>query len=168
MRRSCVCYFVIMTEIFISEWTNPKGCHRLHIPGLWMQRHALRVHFRWYCRGRYLEFSTAGHVNSSGATVRPWSCKPETIKMLIAPPWPHGHMNNCRAYQSTRIYREVKLRAGIIRDNELILLPGEKLYEKVRHRIIVILNDLFLAYSFKQWYSSITYGISPMIKVHRV
>ena len=35
------------------------------------------------------------------------------------------------AYETTKLYRELKLRAAIIRDKQLILLPNEQVYSKV-------------------------------------
>lgn len=37
-----------------------------------------------------------------------------------------------RAYVSSKIYREIKLRAGIIDDNRLILLPQETIHENLK------------------------------------
>lgn len=37
-----------------------------------------------------------------------------------------------RAYVSSKIYREIKLRAGIIEDNRLILLPQEIIHETIQ------------------------------------
>jgi len=37
-----------------------------------------------------------------------------------------------RAYISSKIYREIKLRSGIIRENQLILLPQEKVHFSVQ------------------------------------
>jgi Bardet-Biedl syndrome 5 protein len=37
-----------------------------------------------------------------------------------------------RAYESSKLYRDLKLRGSIIRDNQLVLLPHEELYSKVR------------------------------------
>ncbi|KAF4730946.1 Bardet-Biedl syndrome 5 protein, variant 2, partial [Perkinsus olseni] len=36
-----------------------------------------------------------------------------------------------KAYDTSRFYRELKLRAAIVRDQELVLLPGEKMYDKI-------------------------------------
>ncbi|EER01847.1 Bardet-Biedl syndrome 5 protein, putative [Perkinsus marinus ATCC 50983] len=36
-----------------------------------------------------------------------------------------------KAYDTSRLYRELTLRASIVRDQELVLLPGEKMYEKI-------------------------------------
>jgi len=36
-----------------------------------------------------------------------------------------------RAYETTKMYRELKLRAAIIRDKNLILLPNEQVYSKI-------------------------------------
>ena len=38
----------------------------------------------------------------------------------------------CRAYETSRLYRDLKLRGAIIKDKELILLPNEQVYNKVR------------------------------------
>ena len=35
------------------------------------------------------------------------------------------------AYETTKMYRELKLRAAIIRDKNLILLPNEQVYSKI-------------------------------------
>ncbi|KAG5323689.1 BBS5 protein, partial [Pseudoatta argentina] len=37
-----------------------------------------------------------------------------------------------RAYVSSKIYREIKLRSGIIRENRLVLLPQEKVHSSVK------------------------------------
>ncbi len=37
-----------------------------------------------------------------------------------------------RAYETSRLYRDLKLRGAIIKDKELILLPNEQVYNKVR------------------------------------
>lgn len=36
-----------------------------------------------------------------------------------------------RAYQTSKLYRDLKLRGSIVKDNELILLPQEQIYSKV-------------------------------------
>ena len=36
-----------------------------------------------------------------------------------------------RAYETSKLYRDLKLRGSIIRDNELILLPQEQVYTKI-------------------------------------
>jgi len=36
-----------------------------------------------------------------------------------------------RAYETTKLYRDLKLRGSIIRDNQLALLPLEQVYNKV-------------------------------------
>merc|ERR1719272_114148 len=36
-----------------------------------------------------------------------------------------------RAYETTKMYRELKLRAAIIREKQLILLPEEQVYSKI-------------------------------------
>lgn len=36
-----------------------------------------------------------------------------------------------RAYETSKLYRDLKLRGSIIRDNELILLPNEQVYTKI-------------------------------------
>jgi len=38
----------------------------------------------------------------------------------------------CRAYETTKLYRDLKLRGAIIKDKQLILLPHEQVYSKVR------------------------------------
>jgi Bardet-Biedl syndrome 5 protein len=38
----------------------------------------------------------------------------------------------CRAYESSKLYRDLKLRGSIIRDGQLVLLPQEEQYSKVR------------------------------------
>lgn len=40
-----------------------------------------------------------------------------------------------RAYETSKLYRDLKLRGSIIRDGELILLPNEQIFTKVRRRI---------------------------------
>lgn len=37
-----------------------------------------------------------------------------------------------RAYESSKLYRDLKLRGSIIRDNQLVLLPHEQQYSRVR------------------------------------
>jgi Bardet-Biedl syndrome 5 protein len=37
----------------------------------------------------------------------------------------------CRAYETSKLYRDLKLRGAIIRDKSLILLPDEEVYSKV-------------------------------------
>jgi Bardet-Biedl syndrome 5 protein len=36
-----------------------------------------------------------------------------------------------RAYQSSKLYRDLKLRGSIMKDNDLILLPQEQIFSKV-------------------------------------
>jgi hypothetical protein len=36
-----------------------------------------------------------------------------------------------RAYETSRLYRDLKLRGAIIKEKELILLPNEQVYNKV-------------------------------------
>ena len=36
-----------------------------------------------------------------------------------------------RAYETTRMYRDIKLRGAIVRDKQLFLLPSEQIYDKV-------------------------------------
>ena len=38
-----------------------------------------------------------------------------------------------RAYDTSRLYRDLKLRGAIIRNKSLILLPNEQMYNKVPH-----------------------------------
>jgi len=38
---------------------------------------------------------------------------------------------DCRAYETSKLYRDLKLRGSIIRDGELILLPSEQIYNKL-------------------------------------
>jgi Bardet-Biedl syndrome 5 protein len=38
---------------------------------------------------------------------------------------------SCRAYETTKLYRDLKLRGSIIRDNNLMLLPQERIYNEV-------------------------------------
>jgi len=37
----------------------------------------------------------------------------------------------CRSYESSKLYRDLKLRGSIIRENQLVLLPHEEQYNKV-------------------------------------
>merc|ERR1712072_1674710 len=37
-----------------------------------------------------------------------------------------------RSYETTRLYRDLKLRGAIIRDKDLILLPHEQVYSKIQ------------------------------------
>ncbi|MFN3504083.1 MAG: Bardet-Biedl syndrome 5 protein, partial [Allorhizobium sp.] len=39
-----------------------------------------------------------------------------------------------RAYETTKLYRDLKLRGAIIKDKQLLLLPHEQVYNKVRAR----------------------------------
>ena len=36
-----------------------------------------------------------------------------------------------RAYDTSKLYRELKLRGAVVKDKELILLPDEKLFNKI-------------------------------------
>ena len=36
-----------------------------------------------------------------------------------------------RAYETTRMYRDLKLRGALLQNKQLVLLPLEKVYEKV-------------------------------------
>jgi len=36
-----------------------------------------------------------------------------------------------KSYETTKLYRDLKLRGAIIRDKELVLLPNEQIYEKI-------------------------------------
>lgn len=37
----------------------------------------------------------------------------------------------CRAYETSKLYRDLKLRGAIIKDKHLIVLPDEEVYTKV-------------------------------------
>lgn len=45
-----------------------------------------------------------------------------------------------RAYETSRLYRDLKLRGAIIKDKQLILLPDEQIFSKVRFIIIPLAN----------------------------
>ncbi len=49
---------------------------------------------------------------------------------LIRGPWDHQQAV-CRAYETSKLYRDLKLRGAIIKDKSLILLPDEEVYSKV-------------------------------------
>merc|ERR1712190_590225 len=36
-----------------------------------------------------------------------------------------------KSYETTKLYRDLKLRGAIIRDKELVMLPHEQVYEKI-------------------------------------
>ena len=38
-----------------------------------------------------------------------------------------------RAYETSKLYRDIKLRGSIVKDQNLLLLPHEQLYNKVRY-----------------------------------
>lgn len=69
----------------------------------------------------------------------------------LAPSPPHIHIItttttptcSSRAYETTKLYRDLKLRGAIIKDKQLILLPNEQVYNKVCSSA-----------SFYLWYSS--------------
>ena len=42
-----------------------------------------------------------------------------------------SHFCIIRAYETSKLYRDLKLRGSIVRDNELILLPQEQVYTKL-------------------------------------
>ena len=44
---------------------------------------------------------------------------------------PHPHPSVRRAYETTKLYRDLKLRGAIIKDKQLTLLPQEQVYSKV-------------------------------------
>eukprot|EP00792_Barthelona_sp_PAP020_P012397 TRINITY_DN7054_c0_g1_i1.p1 TRINITY_DN7054_c0_g1~~TRINITY_DN7054_c0_g1_i1.p1 ORF type:complete len:348 (+),score=72.01 TRINITY_DN7054_c0_g1_i1:39-1082(+) len=81
-----------------------------------------------------------------------------------------------RSYGTTRIYREVKMRGSIIKNNELVILPGEKIYSRYEgvhnatldsftHGILYVTNVRLV------WYSSSHpgYNISlPYIQLKRI
>jgi Bardet-Biedl syndrome 5 protein len=37
----------------------------------------------------------------------------------------------CRAYETSKLYRDLKLRGSIVKDGELILLPLEQVFSKI-------------------------------------
>jgi hypothetical protein len=38
---------------------------------------------------------------------------------------------HCRAYETSKMYRDLKLRGAVVKDKHIILLPNEKIYNKV-------------------------------------
>jgi len=40
-------------------------------------------------------------------------------------------IGRCRAFESTKLYREVKLRGAIVQNKQLLLLPGEEIVDQV-------------------------------------
>ena len=44
---------------------------------------------------------------------------------------PHPRPSDRRAYETTKLYRDLKLRGAIIKDKQLTLLPQEQVYNKV-------------------------------------
>lgn len=43
----------------------------------------------------------------------------------------HAQKNVCRAYDTSKMYRDLKLRGAVIKDKELLILPEEKLFNKI-------------------------------------
>ncbi len=43
----------------------------------------------------------------------------------------HAQQNVCRAYDTSKMYRDLKLRGAVIKDKELLILPEEKLFNKI-------------------------------------
>ena len=43
------------------------------------------------------------------------------------------YMSSCRAYESSKLYRDLKLRGALIENKHLRILPLEQVYDKVRH-----------------------------------
>ena len=41
------------------------------------------------------------------------------------------HLIHSRSYETSKLYRDLKLRGSIVRDGELTLLPSEEVYSKV-------------------------------------
>lgn len=54
------------------------------------------------------------------------------------------HQKLCRAYETTKLYRELKMRGAILNDDELKLLPQEEKFNKVR-KDVANLQQMFCA-----------------------
>ena len=55
-----------------------------------------------------------------------------------------------RAYETSKLYRDLKLRGSIIRDGELILLPNEQIFTKVSN-IIGWMSMFFFVFTWQQF-----------------
>jgi len=64
-----------------------------------------------------------------------------------------------RSYVSSKIYREIKLRSGIIHENQLILLPQEKVHSSVQDVWNLSIEQVFIINSLKTLMKKSSYNI---------